>query len=147
MFMTVISRGTGRVDYSQDIAKTVMPDIGGISIDQGKLYFKTTVTVGASTTTTYTLSGVVVSPNHKWEIYDIAASGDSNVLMYVQVLRDSDNYSFISKYGYGTATMSIQRGFDIAAGDTIKFVISNFDTVNAHTYFFTFHGIDITLAP
>lgn len=145
--MTVIAKGTGRADYSQDIATTVMPDIGGKSIGQDKLYYKTTVTIAANTTTTYNLVGVVVAENHKWEIYDASASGDTNLLIDASLIRDSDSYYFVSNHGYGSVKVTIQKGFDIGAGDTIKFNITNYDDVNAHEFYFNFYGLDITLAP
>ena len=144
--MTVISRGTGRMDYSQGITKTVQPDIGGSSIDQGKLYFSTTIIVNASTINILTL-GTTVAPNHKWEIYDVSASGDSNLLMNASIIRNVDGYAFNSRYGYGSIDMRMQKSFDITAGDTVRLLITNFDPANYHVFYFTFHGLDITLAP
>lgn len=133
----VVSWGTGRKDYSQQVHRIVQTVT---SEEQARLYFTATGTIASGSSGAITVK--TVSAGQQSIIYAIRFSVVANVLIRADLV-DVD-YIADQKYGYGSIEMIIPTGYIVTAERTVYIYVYNYGPTEI-TYRLSVHGFDRTV--
>lgn len=123
----VLSRGTGRKDYSTDVQSSVIPIIRSYQVNATHLE-SFTLTAGQTKTIPLSLSFSTGSANHF--VFTWNVSVDANVLIRATIT--SNGLSFGTYFGYGSIDVPIIQGLGLSQ---ISLIVTNYSNVSVNGYY------------